>query len=207
MDSAEKALDLKMRNALQNGGYLVSGGRALFMEVMEQTTRRVWMTAAPITLADFEALELDASLLKVGVATASMDQAAFQCSPGAPDEPVLERVINRRLYINVATPAPPHEWIASTELGGPVEITVNKAHIIGFEAGRSVVVMRLPEGDFVEVVGEPDGDEALVLPAGAELREIALQEPWLVKLPSPTRAFFWFGHSMRSFQGPVMLPS
>ena len=109
MDSAEKALDLKMRNALQNGGYLVSGGRALFMEVMEQTTRRVWMTAAPITLADFEALELDASLVKLAVTTASMDQAAFQSSPGAPDEPVLERVINQRLYINVATPAPPHE--------------------------------------------------------------------------------------------------
>ena len=206
MDSAENALDLKMRNALQNGGYLVSGGQALFMEVMEQTTRRVWMTAAPVALADFEALELDASLVKVGVATASMDQAAFQCSPGAPDEPVLERVINQRLYINVATPAPPHEWIASTELGGPVEIAVTKAHIIGFRAGRSVAVLSLPEGDFVEVVGESDGDEALVLPAGAELREIALQEPWLVQLPSPTRAFFWFGHSMRSFQGPVTVP-
>jgi ribosomal protein L2 len=110
------------------------------------------------------------------------------------------------LYINVATPAPPHEWLTSAEEGGPVQITVTKSHIIGFEAGRSVVVMSVPEGDFVEVVGESEGDEALVLPAGGVVRQVLLQQPWLIELPSPTQTFFWFGDSMRSFQGPVTVP-
>ena len=206
MNVAEKSLDAMMRNAVDDGGYSVSAGRGLFMEVMEKATRRVWMSAAPVSLLDFERLELDESLVKVGVAMAPMDRAAFQCSPGASDEPVRERIINDRLYINVATPAPPHEWLASAEEGGPVQITVTKAHIIGFEAGRSVVVMSVPEGDFVEVVGEPEGDEALVLPAGGVVRQVLLQQPWLIELPSPTQTFFWFGDSMRSFQGPVTVP-
>jgi len=206
MNVAEKSLDAMMRNAVDDGGYSVSAGRGLFMEVMEKATRRVWMSAAPVSLLDFERLELDESLVKVGVAMAPMDRAAFQCSPGAPDEPVRERIINDRLYINVATPAPPHEWLTSAEEGGPVQITVTKAHIIGFEAGRSVVVMSVPEGDFVEVVGEPEGDEALVLPAGGVVRQVLLQQPWLIELPSPTQTFFWFGDSMRSFQGPVTVP-
>lgn len=206
MNVAEKSLDAMMRNAVCEGGFSVSGGRGLFMEVMEKTTRRVWMSAAPVSLLEFERLALDESLVKVGVAMASMDQAAFHWSPGAPDEPVLERVINGRLYINVATPAPPNEWLAPAEEGGPVEITVDKAHIIGFEAGRSVVVLSLAEGDFVEVVGEPKGDETLVLPAGGAIRQVLLEQPWLIELPSPTRAFFWLGDSMRSFQGPVTLP-
>jgi hypothetical protein len=206
MDSDEQLLNIKMRNALQVGGYCVSGGRGLFMEVMEKETRRVWMSAKPVTLETYETLALDESLLKVGIALAPMDQAAFQYSPDTPGQPVLERVINQRLYINVATPAPPHEWIVSTERGGPVEFTVNKAHVVGFKAQRSVAVMSLPDGDYVEVVGDSEGDEALVLPAGARLTKLVLQEPWLVQLPSPTRVFFWFGDSMRSFQGPVLLP-
>lgn len=206
MNVAEKSLDVMMRNAVCEGGFSVLGGRGLFMEVMEKTTRRVWMSAAPVSLLDFERLALDESLVKVGVAMAPMDRAAFQWSPGAPDEPVLERIINGRLYVNVATPAPPHEWLASAEEGGPVQITVNKAHIIGFEAGRSVVVMSLAEGDFVEVVGGTEGDDALVLPAGGVVRQVSLEQPWLIELPSPTQTFFWFGDSMRSFQGPVTVP-
>ena len=177
------------------------------MEVMEKATRRVWMSAAPVSLLDFERLALDESLVKVGVAMAPMDRAAFQSSPGAPDEPVLERIINGRLYVNVATPAPPHEWLASAEEGGPVQITVTKAHIIGFEAGRSVVVMSLCQKAILSRWSvEPEGDDALVLPAGGVVRQVSLQQPWLIELPSPTQTFFWFGDSMRSFQGPVTVP-
>lgn len=89
---------------------------------------------------------------------------------------------------------------------GPMELSVNKAHVIGFEAGRRVAILSLPEGDFVEVVGDASEDESLVLPEGASLKQVSLQQPWLVSLPTPTRALFWFGRSMRSFQGPVTLP-
>jgi len=36
---------------------------------------------------------------------------------------------------------------------------------------------------------------------------VSLARPWVVSLPTPTRTFFWFGGSMRSFQGPVPLPA
>ena len=206
MNSSAETLDNIMRETLQEGGYRVSGGRDLYMEVMDTATGLVWMSAAPVELSDYESLELDDSLVKVGIARAPMDRAAFQYSPGAPDEPVLERVIDGRSYINVAIPPPPQEWIAPSLPGGPTEILVDKSHLIGFEAGRSVVILSLPEGDFVELVGEQDGDDALVLPTGGSLRHVSLEHAWVVQLPAPTRAFFWFGDAMRSFQGPVSLP-
>ncbi len=206
MKSTKKLLDAVMREKLRDGGYVVSGGRDLFMEVIDTTTGLVWMSAAPVTLTDFETLELDESLVKVGIAASSMDQAAFHSSPGAPGEPVLERVINGRLYINVAAPPSPREWTAPALPGGPTELLVNKTHLIGFDAGRAVTVMHLPEGDFVELVGEPEGDDALVLPPGGSLRRVFLEQPWVVDLPNPTRAFFWFGAALRSFQGPVTIP-
>jgi len=87
-----------------------------------------------------------------------------------------------------------------------MEISVNKAHVVGYDAGRSVAVISLPEGDFIELVGDDSRDHCLVLPEGATLRRIELSQPWVVTLPTPTRTFFWFGESMRSFQGPVTLP-
>jgi len=170
---------------------------------MDTTTGLVWMTAAPVQQADFESLELDETLLKVGCARSSMDRAAFQYSPAAPGEPVQERVINGRLYINVAAPL---KNTPSSIPNGPVEISVDKAHVIGFEAGRSVAVLTLPEGNFVEVVGENATDASLILPEGGTLNRLTLTRPWLVPLPTPTRTFFWFGKSLRSFQGPVTLP-
>jgi hypothetical protein len=66
--------------------------------------------------------------------------------------------------------------------------------------------LRLPDGDFVEVVGDARGDASRVLPVGGTLEQIELTEPWVVALPTPTRTFFWMGKSMRSFQGPVTIP-
>ncbi|MEZ5573869.1 MAG: hypothetical protein R3E64_17920 [Halioglobus sp.] len=207
MTSTATLLDTMVHERLHTGGFLVQGGRDLFMEVMDTTTGLVWMSAAPVTLTDFRMLELAAPLVKVGVAPASMDSAAFHSSPGAPGEPVLQRVIDGRLYINVAAPAPPEQWIASALPGGPTELLVNKSHVIGFEGGRSVAVMSLPQGDFVELVGEAEADDTLVLPPGGTLRRVFLDQPWVVELPNPTSAFFWFGPAMRSFQGPVTVPN
>lgn len=77
---------------------------------------------------------------------------------------------------------------------------------IGFDAGRSLVILTLPDGDFVEVVGHAGEDASRVLPVGGTLRQIELTEPWVVPLPTPTRTFFWMGKSLRSFQGPVTVP-
>jgi hypothetical protein len=203
MSTSAISLDTMLRESIQDGGFAVSGGRDLYMEVMDTATGLVWMTAAPVQLADYAALELEEHLVKVGIARAPMDRAAFQFSPGAPGEPVRERAIDGRLYINVAAPL---EQKPPSVPGGPVEISVDKAHVIGFESGRSVAVLHLPEGDFVEVVGDDSNDENLVLPEGGSLGRIELTRPWVIPLPTPTRTFFWFGDAMRSFQGPVTLP-
>jgi len=206
MKAVDKSLDTMMREALEAGGYAVAGGRDLFMEVMDTASGLVWMSAAPVELSDYDSLQLDDSMIKVGIARSAMDRAAFQYSPAAPVEPVLERIISGRTFINVAAPPPPNEWTAPALPGGPTEIAVNKSHIVGFEARRSVAVLSLPDGDFVELVGESEGDDALVLPPDGRLHRIVLEEPWVVHLPTPTRTLFWFGDAMRSFQGPVSLP-
>ena len=203
MSDVVDTLDAMMQDRVPESGYLVAGGRDLYMEVMDTATGLVWMTAAPVQMADFAALALDEPLVKVGIGRAAMDRAAFQYSPGAPGAPVRERIIDGRLYINVATPL---EQNPAEQPGGPVEITVDKAHVIGFEAGRSVAVLSLPEGDFIELIGASSADETLTLPAGGVLKRVALSQPWVVSLPTPTRTLFWFGESMRSFQGPVLLP-
>ena len=203
MSDVVDTLDAMMQDRVPESGYLVAGGRDLYMEVMDTATGLVWMTAAPVQMADFAALALDEPLVKVGIGRAAMDRAAFQYSPGAPGAPVRERIIDGRLYINVATPL---EQKPAEQPGGPVEITVDKAHVIGFEAGRSVAVLSLPEGDFIELIGASSADETLTLPAGGVLKRVALSQPWVVSLPTPTRTLFWFGESMRSFQGPVLLP-
>ena len=60
--------------------------------------------------------------------------------------------------------------------------------------------------DIVEVVGSAENDYQLVLPEGASLKQITLQQPWVVILPNPTQTIWSFAPQMRSFQGPVVLP-
>lgn len=196
-------LEAMMRAQLGERGLLVAGGRERYMEVMDGSTGLVWMSAAPVEMADFDALELEPPWVKVGIARASMDRAAFLYSPGAPKAPVGERQIGGRRFIKVAAP---REQKAAARAGGPLEISVDKAHLIGFEAGRELAVLSLPQGNFVEVVGEAENDASLVLPEAGSLRRITLDRPWVLRLPTPTTTFFWIAESMRSFQGPVVLP-
>ncbi|MFT4520945.1 MAG: hypothetical protein ACI9JM_003355 [Halioglobus sp.] len=53
------------------------------MEVMDTSTGLVWMSAAAVEMSDYETLEIEGPLRKVGCAQASMDSAVFQYSPAA----------------------------------------------------------------------------------------------------------------------------
>ena len=193
-----------MRAQLPAGGILVPGGSEPHMEVIEAATGQVWMSLEPATRQDYEALlpQLDESLQPIGIGAAAMDAALFQHSPGGPDKPVRERTIGGHRFINVAIPGQ-----RSSLPGGMMEMMVEKAHVIGFEAGRRLAVLRLPDGDFVEVVGSADQDDAIVLPEGGTLLRLELMAPWVVPLPEPTRTLWSFERGLRSFQGPVILPS
>ena len=198
-----KSLQELMQEQLPEGGIAVPYGRNLHMEVAEVATGRVWMSLDPATPQDYRLLleTLDDSLRGIGVGSAAMDAALFRYSPDGEGEPVRERDIGGKRFINVAIPGEP-----AAHPGGMMEIVVNKAHVLGFQAGRTVNIMSSPEGDFVEVVGNADHDKELPLPEGASLEAIVLQEPWVVPLPTPTVAFFHFGSGMRSFQGPITVP-
>ncbi len=198
-----KSLPELMQEQLPAGGVAVPYGRNLHMEVVEVATGRVWMSVEPVTARDYDLLlqKLDDSMRGVGIGVAAMDAAMFRYSPEGEGEPVREREIGGRRFINVAIPGEPKLYP-----GGMLQVLVNKAHVVGYEAGRRLVIMSSPEGDFVEVVGNADGDETLQLPEGASLKSIKLEAPWVLSLPTPTVTFFHFGSSMRSFQGPVTLP-
>ena len=155
-----------MQEQLSEGGIAVPYGRNSHMEVVEVATGRVWMGVEPAKQQDYDLLlkELDNSLRGVGVGDASMDAAVFRHSPNGEGEPVQERSIAGRQFIHVAIPGKP-----IVHPGGMMQISVNKSHVVGYEAGRIVTIMSLPEGDFVEVVGSAEHDEDLPLPDTARL--------------------------------------
>ncbi len=197
------SLQSMMQAHLPEGGVAIPYGRNTHIEVVDVATGQVWMSVQPVTRVESDRLKsgLDDSLQVVGIGTASMDAALFRYSPEGDGEPVRERDIGGRRFINVALPGEPRILA-----GGMMQMAVNKAHVVGFEAGRALTIMRLPDGDFVEIVGSPLHDNELPLPDGARLQKIVLREPWVLELPTPTIAFFCNCSGLRSFQGPVILP-
>lgn len=105
-------------------------------------------------------------------------------------------------FRHVATPT---EIVPPAAKGGPMRVTVDKHHLLGFDAGRELTVMEFGGKSFIEVIGSGEHDDDLVLPESAWLRRHSLAEPLVVMLPEPTTTFFWLGEDMRSFQGPVEL--
>jgi hypothetical protein len=174
------------------------------MEIAEVADHMVWMTRSPVEKSEFEALEVDASYTKSGVGPASMDRAGFRHSPDRPDEPVREREIGGHQFINVAAPAGGETTNGASGADDRLRQQGARPRLQG---GSSSGDPEDTEGDFVEVVGDASNDAELLLPEGGELSEIVLTDHWVVPLPTPTRVFFWWQGAVRSFQGPVMLPS
>ncbi len=182
-------------------------------EVIDPTTRKVWQSIEPCDAGELRALDLPEPLRPVGIGNGAMDEHWFDRSPGATQNgPMEERVIEGRRFGHCACPAS----APSKPFGedGPTEMMVDKHHAIRFAAGRRVAVLETPEGEaFVRVIdgrGESsiglDGDPrgTLVIPDGCRLREISLEDDWILRLPHPTRVFFFPNGD--SFQGPIETP-
>lgn len=204
------SLDDLMNETLGDGGLRVLGGRDLYGEVMENATGTIWMALEPITREEHASLDVGDLYSPTGVGLASMDAAIFSHSPNHAADPVRERTIGGRRFINVAEADGPDAITPPSETDGPTTIRVNKAHVLGFAAGRQLAILRTQEGDFVECIGSSDLDDTLKLPAGATLEQVTLSQPLVVRLPTPTKTYWWMSESNngpRSFQGPVNLPS
>ncbi len=200
----EHSLHSLMQEALPEGGFFAPVSDNHYMEVTDRSTGLVWMSKTPVTAQQYEEMEVEAPLAKTLFARGSMDAYSFLHSPGMPGHPLRERVIAGLRFINVAAMG---KVTPPSDSRGPLEAMVEKAHMLGFEAGRRLTILSLPDGDYVGTLGEPDADDSLVLPEGATLKEVATSSPLLVELPNPTRCFFWGlgGGDLRSFQGPVTI--
>ena len=182
-------------------------------EVIDPTTRKVWQSIEPCDADELAALELPAPLRRVGVGNGAMDEHWFDRSPGAPENgPMEERVIDGRRFGHCACPtSAPLKPFGDD---GPTEMMIDKHHAMRFAAGRRVAVLETPAADlFVHVIdgrGESsiglDGDPrgTLIVPDGCSLKEFSLEKDWVLKLPNPTRVFFF--PSGDSFQGPIESP-
>jgi hypothetical protein len=165
-------------------------------ELLDTATHEVWLAPEPISRAEYDALVAPAPLVKSGHGRGAMDRAGFRRSPGASEDgPLREREIGGRRFQLVARP----------ELDGargafPRRLVVHKFHVVAFDAGRRVPLLRTPEGrDYVQLVTPRGGDAAL--PAGWSLREVVLAAEWAIELPAPTET--WWLANGASFQGPV----
>ncbi|AWZ00310.1 hypothetical protein RHODOSMS8_00757 [Rhodobiaceae bacterium] len=200
----ERSLEGLMQAALPEGGFFAPVSDNYYMEVTDRSTGLVWMSSMPVTAQQYEEMEVEAPLTKTLFARGSMDAFAFFHSPGLPEHPLRERVIAGLRCINVAAMG---KVTPPTDPRGPLVAMVEKAHRLGFEAGRTLTILSLPDGDYVGTLGEPDADDNIVLPDGGALKKVSLTSPQIVELPNPTRCFFWgLGDGdLRSFQGPVTL--
>ena len=204
MSQLAPSLEELMQKATPDSGRQLSGGRGLFMEVVNTQTQQVWGTTSAIELADWDRLAPEPPFVKASSGLVSPDATVFRHAPGAPGAPLEERVIAGRPFLQIAIarkPKPPSQPDAATE------IMITKAHTVGFQRGRSVTIMMIGDECFVELIGTAKNDHNLILPPGGALSQITLDQPWVIELPSPTRCFIWnWGKTPRSFQGPVELP-
>jgi len=180
-------------------------------EVIDPKTRKVWQTLAGCHEDEFEKLELPEPLRPVGIGAGAMDEHWFDRSPGASENgPMETRTIDGREWGHCASPAS----LPSRPFGkdGPTEMIVDKYHALRFAAARRIPVMKTSGGEFfVHVIAGSgfsniglDGASAsgeLVIPKGCSLGEVALERDWVLRLPNPTRVFFFA--SGDSFQGPI----
>ncbi len=188
--------------------------KELHAEVLDLETGYVWQTHGPIGREAYDALELPAKHIKVGIGSGVMDEHYFRRSPGATsDGPLSEREIDGHRFIHCANPP---KGGPETPLGAnPKFLLVDKYHSLIFEAGNTVLVIEDTDGrDFVQLIsasregGSPlqpkdpaSGSADLDLPDGWKLRNERFETRTTIHLPHPTRA--WFFANGASFQGPI----
>ena len=175
----------------------VASPRASRGEIIDLATREVWQDWNPTPRDWWDALELEAPLVKAGYGCGNMDRMWFRRSPDADaDGPVREREIaGRRFFYCARAPK-------DIGQGNPRRMLVDKHHTLLYEAGREVRILTTAGGkDYVLVVEGIPGAPTPVLPDGWRVRDVRIGKDWIVELPAPTETY-WF-EGMVSYQGPI----
>src|SRR5581483_5542300 len=82
----------------------------------------------------------------------------------------------------------------------PTQLLIEKHHVIGFDAGTTLRLARLPDGHYYVQQTATAGGFADVDPEDWEMHALALERAWSVELAYPTTV--WFFRNLRSFCGP-----
>lgn len=167
---------------------------------MDDGTLRAWISADPMTLEEFEAIELPDNWFKNQPRETSVDGGQFFGSPGADGVTVYEEYFG-------------HRWFHSAtviEVGVPVDdegllsgAIVEKAHEISYTAGSTVIALVSPDGDTYVRIGRDAGrtSDDPTLPAGWEIVEMDVPDGYTTLLPDGTLVIRT--DNQDSFQGPV----
>lgn len=169
------------------------------LQRMEDGTIHAWVSADPMTLEQFEGIELPPSWFKNQPRESSVNGGEFDASPGA-DEVVFEERFGFRWFHSATV----------VEVGVPVDdegllsgALVEKDHEIRYDPGSTVIALVSPDGETYVRIGRDAGratDEA-TLPTGWEIVEIDVPDGYTTRLPVPTLVIRT--DNQDSFQGPV----
>jgi len=179
-------------------------GNGLHMEIMDGRTRQVWQVMDDVTQAAYDALEVEAPFVKIGVGSVAGHLSYFRRSPGAESDGPMARMEHAGFtWSQCAQP----EGAPSFPFGpdGARQISVLKHHSIVFAAGSEVGYLRSPDAEYyVHVVDTGLPIEDLNLPAGWKHERVVSPSELTLHLPCPTTALFFA--NFESYQGPVPAP-
>jgi hypothetical protein len=184
------------------GDETAAGDERVGYELLERKddgTLRAWVSADPMTLEQFEAIELPGNWFKNQPRESSVDGGEFDASPGA-DEIVYEEHFGFRWFHSATV----------VEIGVPVDdegllsgSLVEKVHEISYDPGSTVIALVSPDGETYVRIGRDAGrsTDDPTLPAGWEIVEIDAPDGYTTILPVPTLVIRTDNED--SFQGPV----
>jgi hypothetical protein len=173
--------------------------RELHMEIFDSRTADVWLCQRPVTAAEYQALQPEPPYVKSGLARSAMDFAWFLRSPGAlADGPLESRIIGGLPMVRVARPLDFRGFAAGD---APTRLTIDKHHLIGFNAGTRARLVQLPDGAFFVQQTVSAGPVSIPLPADWKAFELRSEARWSVCLGAPVTVYFF--RNLSSFQGPL----
>ncbi len=186
-----------------HGVTLIADSRELHGELIETSTGRAWISLAPMTREDYEALPLPPAVENVALGRTAMDEHWFLRSPDEEqDGPMALREIGGHVFGHCARSLGLDQPFGPA---GPRVVRVEKHHGGCFAKGRRIPLLSDAEGrHFVHIVDVGKDPDALELPEGFTVVWLNLTEDWVFLLPTPATAYFFATGD--SFQGPVEAP-
>jgi len=161
----------------------------------------VWISTEP-TQEAFDAIEVDPGWIKNQPREGEPDDGYFTRSPDATEDgPMITAELHGYTWQHNATVVAFNQAVDSEGL--LVLNMVEKFHHVGWDAGRTLVVLTSPEGEhFVRISRDANRtEETHALPSGWTLTETVTSDELWIELPNPTYNYRALNED--SYQGPV----